>query len=120
MTLKVYGLVRVLRKSKTTIKNNRIYVKLTLLDLKSQKNNAIIESVCFKRIDQRKLIQDIKTNSIMYIDGKLELSPKRIVSSSFAIMNVKDKSEVITDDSINDKIIAYALKKAQENINIIK
>lgn len=98
MTLKVYGLVRVLRKSKTTIKNNRIYVKLTLLDLKSQKNNAIIESVCFKRIDQRKLIQDIKTNSIMYIDGKLELSPKRIVSSSFAIMNVKDKSEVITDD----------------------
>lgn len=118
MSLKIYGLARVLRKSKTTIKNKKVYVRLTLCNIKDQKKEAVIDSICFKSIDQKKQIQDIRRNSIIYIEGKLELFPKRIISSSFATVDAKDKIKIINSDSINNKLITSALKKAQENINI--
>lgn len=116
MSLRVYGLARVVKKSKITVKNNQAYVKLNLSNIDNRK--GIIESICFKKVNSINKIQEIKPASIIYIDGKLELDPLRIISSSFDVIEMKSK--VIDSNSINKKTIALALKKAQDNININK
>lgn len=120
MSLKIYGLARVVKRSKVTTKNNKVYVKITLADIKSQDNKEVIESICFKKVDQKEKLKNIKPNSIIYIDGKLELSPLRIVSSSFYTLEVEANKKFVESNAINNKMIAFALKKAQNNININK
>ena len=113
MSLRVYGLARVVKKSKITVKNNQAYVKLNLSDIDNRK--GIIESICFKKINSINKIQEIKPASINYIDGKLEQDPLRIISSSLEVIEMKSK--VIDSNSINKKTIDLAMKKYKDKIN---